>query len=191
MQDQPVVSVAAEGLRNDLLELRLDLVDRLAWSQAGAVADPEDVRVDRERLLAERGIEDHVRGLSSDPRQRLQFLAGTRHFTAVAIDQRLAEGDDVPGFGVEQADRLDRLAKIILAEIDHLPRRPDAGEQRPGRNVDACIGRLGRKHDGNQQLVGIAGFEFGRWRRIRLGQPAEEFENLVARHDFPITSRIE
>jgi len=30
MQDQPVVSIAAEGLRHDLLELGLDLVDGFA-----------------------------------------------------------------------------------------------------------------------------------------------------------------
>ena len=64
MQDQPVVSVAPEGLRHDLLELRLDLVDILAGREAGAVADAEDMRVDGERLLAEGGVQYYVGGLA-------------------------------------------------------------------------------------------------------------------------------
>ncbi|MEA3081871.1 MAG: hypothetical protein QOD54_1539, partial [Sphingomonadales bacterium] len=46
-----MVGIAAERLRDDLFELRLDLVDRLARCETGAVADAEDVRVDRECLL--------------------------------------------------------------------------------------------------------------------------------------------
>ena len=67
-----MVGVAAERLRDDLFELRLDFVDVLAGREAGAVADAEDVGVDGEGLLAERGVEDDVGGLSSDARQFLQ-----------------------------------------------------------------------------------------------------------------------
>ena len=70
--------VAAEGLRDDLLELRFDLVDSLAGREAGAVADAEDVGVDRERLLAERGVEHDVGGLAADAGQRLQLFARSR-----------------------------------------------------------------------------------------------------------------
>jgi hypothetical protein len=66
VEDQPVVGVAAEGPRDDLLELRLDFVDILAGRETGPVADPEDMGVDREGLLAERSIEDDVRGLAAD-----------------------------------------------------------------------------------------------------------------------------
>ena len=67
VQDQPVVRVAAERLRHDFLELGLDLVDRLARRQAGAVADAEDMRVDREGLLAERCVEHDIGGLAPTP----------------------------------------------------------------------------------------------------------------------------
>ena len=60
--------VAAEGLGNDLFELRFDLGDSLARRESGAVADAEDVRVDGERLFAERGVQDDVRGLAADAR---------------------------------------------------------------------------------------------------------------------------
>ena len=61
------MSVAAERLRDDFLELRFDLVDILAGREPGAVADSEDMRVDRERLLAPGGVEDDVRRLRPTP----------------------------------------------------------------------------------------------------------------------------
>jgi hypothetical protein len=182
VEDQPVVRVAAEGLGHDLFELGFDLIDVLARREAGAVADAEHMGVDRERLLAERGVEDHVGGLAADAGKRLQLLAGARDFPAEAVDQRLAEGDYVLCLGVEEADHLDRVAEVVLAERHHLLGRLDSLEERPARDVHARIGRLGGQHDRDEQLKGIAGLELGRGRRIRLGEPAEEFENLVARH---------
>ena len=84
-----MMRVAAEGLRDDLLELRFDLVDILAGSEAGAVADAEDVRVDGEGFLAEGGVEDDVGGLAADARKFLELFAGTRDFAAMTIDEGL------------------------------------------------------------------------------------------------------
>jgi hypothetical protein len=89
VKDQPVVRVAAERLGHDLLEFRLDLVDVLPRSEASAVAYSKDVGVDRERLFAKGGVEDHVGGLAPDTGQLLQFLAGARDLAAVIADQRL------------------------------------------------------------------------------------------------------
>jgi len=72
VQDQPVVGVAAEGLRNDFLELGFDLVDIRAGREAGAVADSEDVGVDCEGFLAERGVEDDVGCLATDAGELLE-----------------------------------------------------------------------------------------------------------------------
>ena len=66
-----MVSVAAEWLRDDLLELGLDLVDRISGREAGSVAYAEDVGVDRECFFAERGVENDIGGLSPDARQFL------------------------------------------------------------------------------------------------------------------------
>ena len=44
------------------------------------------MRVDREGLLAEGGVEHHVGGLAADAGERLQFLAGARHCAAVAVE---------------------------------------------------------------------------------------------------------
>ena len=147
--------VAAERLRDDPLKLRLDLVDCLAGCQTRAVADPEHVGIDGERLLAERRVEYHIGGLPPDTGQLLKLLASAWDFTSMLVDQRLAEGDDVLCLGIEQADGLDRVTQPFLAEIDHLLRLLDVLEQRPAGDVDARVGRLGREHDGHQQLVGI------------------------------------
>ena len=84
-----MVRVAAEGLRHDLLELGFDLVDILAGREAGAVADAEDVGVDRKGFLTEGGVQHDVGGLAADARKFLELLAGARHLPAVAVDQCL------------------------------------------------------------------------------------------------------
>jgi hypothetical protein len=190
VKDQPVVRVAAEGLRNDLLELRLDLVDILARREAGAVANAEDMGVDREGFLTPGGVEDDVGGLAADAGKRFEFFARARDFATEAVDQRLAQRDHILRLGVEQADRLDRVAQIVLAQIEHLARVPDPREQRAAGYVDACIGGLRGQHYRDQQLIGIAELELGRGRGVGLGKTTEEFENLRPGHSASITSRI-
>src|SRR6185503_19265107 len=77
---------------------------------------------------------------------------------------------------------LDRFAKPLFAEIDHLLRCFDAREEGPAGNVDTGVSCLGGKNDGDQQLVNIVRFELGRWRGVRFRKPAEEFEHLLAVH---------
>ena len=58
--------MAFEMRRDRLLELLFHLERRLAGRQPGAVTDAEDVRVDRNRVLAEGGVEYDVRRLAAD-----------------------------------------------------------------------------------------------------------------------------
>ncbi len=111
-----------------LVQLQLDRQHRLALGQAGAVADAEDVRVDREGLVAESGVEHDIGGLAPDTGQSLQIGALLWHLAAIVVDQHLRQGDDVLGLGVEQADRLDMGFEPLLAQIEHLLRRIDLGE---------------------------------------------------------------
>ena len=103
-----MVRVTAERLRDDSVELGFDLLRRLAGREAGAVADPEDVGVHRERLFAPRRVEDDVRRLPPDARKSLQQISVARHLSAVTFDQRLGKRDHVLCLGVEQTDGLDR-----------------------------------------------------------------------------------
>jgi hypothetical protein len=120
------------------------------------------MRVHRKSLLAECGVENDVRCLTTHPGKLLQFLARSRDLASVIVDQRSAERDDVLRFRVEQAYRLDRLAKRFLTEVHHLLRRLDVLEERFGRDVHACVCRLRRKHNGDEQLIRVVGFELGR-----------------------------
>jgi hypothetical protein len=65
------MSMQPERLRHALLELALDREHCLARRKTGAVADAEDVGVDRERLLAERDVAHDIGGLAPHARERL------------------------------------------------------------------------------------------------------------------------
>jgi hypothetical protein len=117
VEDQPVVGVAAKRLWHDLLELGLDDVDVLAGREAGAVADPEDVGVDGEGFLTERGVEDDVGGLAADARKFLELFSISGDPGTEPIDQGLREGDDVFRLGIEQTDGFDRVSERFFAQI--------------------------------------------------------------------------
>lgn len=156
-----MMGVAAEWLRNDFFELGLNLIDGFAGREASAVADSKDMSVDREGFFAKSGVEHNIRSLASDPGEQLELVPGARYLVSEAIDQRPAERDDILRFGVEQADRLDCLAKSFFSEINHLLRCFDALKERSGCAIDAGVRGLGREHDGDQQSVGIDIVELG------------------------------
>ena len=88
-------------------ELVLDRAHRAAVREARAIRDAEDVRVDRDRRLAERGVQHDVRGLAADAGQRLERVAIARHVAAVLGDELAARRDHVLRLAVEEPDRLD------------------------------------------------------------------------------------
>jgi hypothetical protein len=191
VQDQPVVGVPAEGLGNDLLELRFDDVDILARGEAGAIADAKYVSVDGEGFRPEVSVENNVGGLAADARKFTQYFTIPGDLGAEAVDQRLRERDHILGLGIEQTDRFDRVFERFFAQFDHLFGRFDAFEELARRDIDPGVRRLRRQHDGDQQLVDVAVLKLRGGRRVGLGQAAEEFENLGAVHRLPTTSRIE
>ncbi len=70
-----MVRVALELFRHDLEQFLLHLIDVLPRRDAGAVADPEDVRVHRDGGVAEGRIENHVGRFAPHAGQRLQGFA--------------------------------------------------------------------------------------------------------------------
>ncbi len=83
-----MVRTAQVSLGDDAHQRLLDLVRRLPRREAKAVADAEDVGVDRDRRLPEGDVEDDVRRLPPDPRQRLERLPVARNRAAVLLDER-------------------------------------------------------------------------------------------------------
>ena len=169
-----MVGAGLPALRHAFQQLVGNRVGRFPGRQPGAVGDPKDMGVDGDGRLAERLVHHHVGGLAPDPGQLEQGVALARHLPAVIADQRLAQGHDILGLGVEQADRLDVLAHPIDAQGDHLRGRVGGGEQGGGCLVDPDVGRLGRQHDGDQQGKGIGVFQLGLRRRFLGRETAEE-----------------
>src|SRR3954471_3398816 len=99
VQDQPVVRVLEEFGWRELEQLLLDHQNVLARRKAGAIGHTKDMRVDRHRLLAERGVQHHVRRLAPDAGQRFQRLAVRRHLAAVLIEELLRERHHVLRLG--------------------------------------------------------------------------------------------
>ena len=118
-----------ERRRGDLVELEFDREHVLAFGEASAVGDAEDMRVDRDRRLAERGVEHDVGGLAPDPGELFERCAIGGDLATMFVDQNARGGDDVLGLGVEQADSLDRIAQCVLAKVEHLLRGGDGAVQ--------------------------------------------------------------
>jgi hypothetical protein len=93
--------IQPEGLGDRLFQFQLDLKRVLPRREPRPVADSKDVRVDRECLFIEGGVEDHVGGLAAHSGKLLELLARAGNLAAMVADKRLRQGNDVLRLGVE------------------------------------------------------------------------------------------
>ena len=100
------------------------------------------MRIDREGLLLEPAIEHDIGGLATHTGQPHQIFARVRHFTAIIVNQQLAECDHVLCLGIEQPDGLDVLDQSVEPEVEHLLRRFHLLKQRARCLVHPDIGGL-------------------------------------------------
>ncbi|MPL74144.1 hypothetical protein SDC9_19954 [bioreactor metagenome] len=156
-----------------VLDRALDRLDILARTDAGAVADAEDMGVDRLRGIVEPDVQHHIRGLAPHPRQAHQRGARGRHLATEALDEDRAELHHVLRLLPEQADGLDVLDQPLLAEGEHLCGRIGDLEQAAGGLVHPRIRRLRRERHGDEQGEGVGVLELPL--RVGLGrrEPAE------------------
>src|SRR6516164_84480 len=87
VQNKPVMGMTFVFGRNHLFEPALHLKRRFPDRESGAIADPEDVRVYCDRGLAERDVENHIRGLATDPRQCLECLTAAWDLASMLFNQ--------------------------------------------------------------------------------------------------------
>ena len=177
-----MVGVAAEQRWHALVELAFHRQRRLARRQAAAVADPEDMGVDRIGRLAKRHVEHHVGGLAANTGQGLQRLALARHLAAVLVHQDGAGLQQVLGLVAVQADGADLLGHGGFAQRQHLLRRAGQRKQPPGGLVDADIGGLGRQQHRGQQLEDRGVFQLAGRLRVGGGQRGKKRFNLGGFH---------
>jgi len=147
VQNKPMVGMTLVLYGNDLFQFGFNLERRLAGSQTGAIADTEDVGVDRDRRLAESNVEHDIGGLAPNTRQCLQCFPRARHLPSVLGQKLPRQCDDIFCLGAEKADGFDQLAHALFAKRRHLFRRIGKREKRGRRLVHARIGRLCGEHD--------------------------------------------
>ena len=164
--------------RDPLEQPILHLPRRLSRRQAGAIAHPEDVGIDRHGALTEGDVQHHVRGLAANPGQSFQRSPVPRHLAAVLLLQRACQSHDVACLGLPQPDRADVRCHAIHAEIDHRLRGRRYAEQGGRRLVDRQIRRLGRQHHRDQQGEGVGEGEFGLRCGIMVRKSLDEAAHL-------------
>src|SRR5690606_29710269 len=91
MQDEPVVGMERETLRHLLLERQLHRQWRCPRREPGAIAYPEQMRVDRNGGLLEENVQHHIGRLAADAGQGLERLAHVGYLATVLFDQLLGE----------------------------------------------------------------------------------------------------
>ncbi len=131
------------------------------------------MRIDGDRWLAKGGIQNHVRCLASNAGQRFQLFPRGGNLRCVPLYQQPAGLDDVPGFGIKQADRTNVLLQSPFAEFLHGLRGTCDLEQRRGRLIDTHVRRLRGQDNGNQQLELRSIMKFGGRPGIPAGEPDE------------------
>jgi len=151
--------------RHNLIKLALHFERRFSDCEAGAIADAEDMRVDRNRGLTESDVENDVGSLAADAGQCLERLTIARHLAPMLLNQLFRKGNNVLRLGAEEPDGLDQLAYPFFPERDHLLRRVGGGEQGGRSLVDPRIGRLCGENDGNEQRewVDVGKLPLGHW----------------------------
>lgn len=151
---------------NMVLNRTLNCVDILAWADAGAISDPEDVCVHRLSWMAPPHVHHDVGSLSPDAWKRRE--RGTRgwHLAIEFIDQDAAEPDNVLGLIPIKPDRLNMPDQPVLAECKHFLWRVSDPEELFGCLVHALVGRLSAKRHSDNQGIGIDMVQFALWRRL-------------------------
>ena len=164
--------------RHDLIKLALHFERRFSDCEAGAIADAEDMRVNRNRRLAEGDVENDVCSLAADAGQCLERLTIAWHLAAMPLNQLFRKGNNVLRLRAEEPDGLDQLPYPFFPERNHLFRRVGGGEQSRRSLVDPRIGRLCGENDGNEQREWVDVGKLPLGHRVGGSETPERFLDL-------------
>lgn len=154
------------------------------WNQAYPVAHAEYVRIyGKVGLVVDHGG-NHIRRLSTYARQFHQFLHRQGHLTVKFLHQHLRHADEVFRLIPGVTDTLYQFEEFIVPGLAQGRRVGIPGEEGRRGHVHALIGALGRKDNGNKQLVRTIVNEF----RFGIGTMFleiidDESEPFLSRHD--------
>ena len=108
----------------------------------------------------------------------------------MVFNQHAATGDDVPRFGVEQANARYVTLERCFAKIKDGLRRVGDGKQPSRGLVDADIGGLSREDHGNEQFEWRGVDELGGGPGVVLAKTREELDDVFALHATEPTCRL-
>jgi len=180
-----------ELIRHHLHQLLLDRQHVLARRETGAVRDAKDMRVDRDRRLAKRGVEDDVCGLAPDSGKALERLARARDVSVMLLYQQLACCQEVFRLRAVKTDAADVALDALASERGHCGWRGRRRKQGRRREIDAFVRGLSRQHDRDQQLKWRRIGEFAARIRIRCSQAFEHAVNGGGLHMSTLGRSVE
>jgi len=144
-------------LRNHLHQFLLDFLGRVAFGEAEAVGDAEDMGVDHDAFsFAEADTEDDVGGFAGGAGDGDELGEGLGDLT-VEIGDDFA-GSALDGFClvVVEAGGADEGFELGEGGFGHRGGSGEALEERRGDHVDADVGALGGEDGGDEQFPGGA-----------------------------------
>ena len=168
VKDNPEVQLIPAVLREEPLEVFLDLLDRLAWAELPALREAMDVGIHRESRHAESLCHDDGGGLMPDARQLFEFLERAGHLAPMLRHEHLTQPDEGLGFLWSEPQLADQRQDPRLGHGRHLRGRAGLGEECRGDFVDLLVRALGRKHHRDQERIGIRVVQRDRRRRVEL-----------------------
>ncbi len=97
MQDKPVMRLFLERFRHPFFQQQFNLERGCPHRHAGAVANPENMRVNGDGRLTKGFVEDYVGGLPANPGEGFEGFTVARHLTTMITHQNFSRRHDILG----------------------------------------------------------------------------------------------
>jgi hypothetical protein len=142
--------------------------------EAQTVSDSEDVRIDRDSALAERGRKNDVGGLAAYAGQFEQLVHRLRDAPPKTLEQYTARIFDVLGLHAKEAATFDQVFQPPLRRLGQRLRSWKSLEKNRCRQIDSSIRALRRQNHRDEQLKDVLMVQSGRRMRIRSGETPKQ-----------------
>ncbi len=147
--------------RNSFEQLHFHRQWGLAGRQPRAIADTEDVRIDRHRRFTKGNIQHHVGSFAPNARQSLERRSISGHHTAVLLHQYLAGLHQMFGLASIQTNGLDVAQESFDTQIQDRLGRVSDREEPACCLVDPDVRRLSRQQNRRQKFEHTRILELG------------------------------
>ena len=157
VQDEPVMRIRNLLLR-EMFGQHLFYAERCRAGighETYAMADAEDVCVDRHPCLAPHDTQHDIGGLSAHARQFDELLQVLRHFASILFPEHSSHFDQMLGLVVRVGDASDGVVDNFWTRLSHRFGTGIVLEEAGCDLIDAFVSTLCTEDDGHEQLEGI------------------------------------